>query len=503
MILIDEEHANLWVHDQLKKVISLHQLLSNVAVVIDVLDDHLLLAGFDRPRASVGSSLGLRGHASHAMGEQIELAADEAHDGRDRDVVADDYYDGDEKRRRVRYPEPPENSVGYRSFVGAIGARGVTRAVARRFNKARDVLDFPLISKIPRLPGIPRLAHPRNKDLTQQLLFSEKFRGKSLGQSWIHLFTRSLLQWRYRGGATIRKPRCGRQCRLVHVLGAAHRLQVSPSGCRESPVGKRREPNRLDKEDKSTPLHTLARLRVCDCAEFCIDNTDDDKKEKKRRPVDEIVDLLVAKGANIETRNARGFTPLELAVLLLDYELTKSLLERGASLNSLRENIAFSTDYTSSELNDYPITLYMAEMIRLLSSNGFSWDVYTRLKILRFFLRYDMEKLMLGVDRKLFNSSEFELSKKGNASRGRVSRRVRWLLGAESREARATGLGDMSDHYYWPETTVGSVRMSWTIGRAVGDELASANIAQPAVAKQLDLDLGIGSRPLVASFLEQ
>uniref|UniRef100_A0ABD2W0Y5 Uncharacterized protein n=1 Tax=Trichogramma kaykai TaxID=54128 RepID=A0ABD2W0Y5_9HYME len=68
---------------------------------------------------------------------------------------------------------------------------------------------------------------------------------------------------------------------------------------------------------------------------------------------------------------------------------------------------------------------------------------------------------------------------------------------------RTTGLGDMSDHCYWPETTLGSVRMSWTIGRAVGDELASANIAQPAVAKQLDLDLGIGSRPLVASFLEQ
>uniref|UniRef100_A0ABD2WU43 Uncharacterized protein n=1 Tax=Trichogramma kaykai TaxID=54128 RepID=A0ABD2WU43_9HYME len=127
------------------------------------------------------------------------------------------------------------------------------------------------------------------------------------------------------------------------------------------------EPNRLDKEDKSTPLHALARLRVCDCAEFCTDNIDDDKKEKKRRPVEEIVDLLVAKGANIETRNARGFTPLESAVSLLDYELTKSLLERGASLDSLRENITFSIDYTSSELKNYPITLYIAEMIRLLS----------------------------------------------------------------------------------------------------------------------------------------
>ncbi|CAB0041188.1 unnamed protein product [Trichogramma brassicae] len=144
------------------------------------------------------------------------------------------------------------------------------------------------------------------------------------------------------------------------------------------------EPNPLNKEDKSTPLHALARLRVCDCPEFCTDNIDDDKKEKKRRPVDEIVDSLVAKGANIETRNARGFTPLELAVSLLDYELTKSLLERGASLDSLRKNIAFSTDYTTSELNDYPITFYIAEMIRLLSSNGLSWDVYPRLKISKF-----------------------------------------------------------------------------------------------------------------------
>ncbi|KAL7304469.1 hypothetical protein TKK_0003263 [Trichogramma kaykai] len=157
------------------------------------------------------------------------------------------------------------------------------------------------------------------------------------------------------------------------------------------------EPNRRDKEDKSTPLHALARLRVCDCAEFCTDNIDDDKKEKKRRPVEEIVDLLVAKGANIETRNARGFTPLELAVSLLDYELTKSLLERGASLDSLSENITFSTDYTSSELHDYPITFYIAEMVRLLSSKGFYWKVYTRLKILKFFMEYrslDKENLI-------------------------------------------------------------------------------------------------------------
>uniref|UniRef100_A0ABD2VWI3 Uncharacterized protein n=1 Tax=Trichogramma kaykai TaxID=54128 RepID=A0ABD2VWI3_9HYME len=154
------------------------------------------------------------------------------------------------------------------------------------------------------------------------------------------------------------------------------------------------EPNQLEKEGKSTPLHALARLRVCDCDEFCIDNTDEER-EKKRRPVDEIVDLLIAKGANIETRNARGFTPLELAVSLLDYELTKSLLERGASLDTLRENIAFNTDYTSSEFNDYPITLYMAEMIRLLSSNGFSWDVFTRLKILQSFRRCDIKSLIV------------------------------------------------------------------------------------------------------------
>ncbi|KAL7303526.1 hypothetical protein TKK_0003689 [Trichogramma kaykai] len=126
----------------------------------------------------------------------------------------------------------------------------------------------------------------------------------------------------------------------------------------------RAESNRLDKEDKSTPLHALARLRVCDCPEFCTDDIDDDEEEKKRRPVDEIV----AKGANIEARNVRGFTPFELVVSLLDYELTKSLLERGTSLDSLSENIAFGIDYTSSELNDYPITLYIAEMIRLLDN---------------------------------------------------------------------------------------------------------------------------------------
>ncbi|CAB0038298.1 unnamed protein product [Trichogramma brassicae] len=165
------------------------------------------------------------------------------------------------------------------------------------------------------------------------------------------------------------------------------------------------EPNRLDKEDKSTPLHALARLRVCNCAEFCIANTDEER-EKKRRPVDEIVDLLVAKGANIETRNARGFTPLESAVSLFDYELTKSLLERGASLDTLRENIGFSTDYSSSDLKSYPITLYMAEMIRLLSTNGFSWDVYTRLKILKLFPRYDIKNIIRDATGKSCNTSE-------------------------------------------------------------------------------------------------
>ncbi|CAB0043475.1 unnamed protein product [Trichogramma brassicae] len=84
------------------------------------------------------------------------------------------------------------------------------------------------------------------------------------------------------------------------------------------------DPNKLDTEGKSTPLHVLAKRRVCDCFEYCTDDTD----------CETIVDLLVANGANIEARvSEQDHTPLECAVSHLDLDLAKSLLKRRASLN--------------------------------------------------------------------------------------------------------------------------------------------------------------------------
>ncbi|KAL7298706.1 hypothetical protein TKK_0008464 [Trichogramma kaykai] len=71
------------------------------------------------------------------------------------------------------------------------------------------------------------------------------------------------------------------------------------------------DPNQLDYK-KSTPLHALAQLCPCECGtrnHFC----------GYRKPVDEIVKILVEKGANVEARNEDGDTPLSLAVRRFDF----------------------------------------------------------------------------------------------------------------------------------------------------------------------------------------
>ncbi|CAB0035306.1 unnamed protein product [Trichogramma brassicae] len=113
------------------------------------------------------------------------------------------------------------------------------------------------------------------------------------------------------------------------------------------------DPNQLDRE-MSTPVHALVRRCLCECGSafiFC----------DYRRPVEEIVHMLIQKGANIEARNRDGNTPLQLAVSRLDVDLTKALLEHGASIESLNNDRMFSWNFESIELKNFPLTLNIIE----------------------------------------------------------------------------------------------------------------------------------------------
>ncbi|CAB0044593.1 unnamed protein product [Trichogramma brassicae] len=152
------------------------------------------------------------------------------------------------------------------------------------------------------------------------------------------------------------------------------------------------EPKWIDAQ-KSTVLHGLARQRVCDCRD-CRPSADPAATPK---PVDVITDLLAAKGADIEARNVQGYTPLEWAVSRLDYDLVKALLKHGACLDTLNDNISFRiNDYEPFQLVQYPIILYIPEMIQLLTTSGFEMDLITRFRFLEFWTtvrRKEMENL--------------------------------------------------------------------------------------------------------------
>ncbi|XP_023319063.1 uncharacterized protein LOC106652713 [Trichogramma pretiosum] len=137
------------------------------------------------------------------------------------------------------------------------------------------------------------------------------------------------------------------------------------------------DPNKQDVE-KSTPLHALAKLCLCECtnaSRFC----------DYRRPVDTIVQMLVDHGAILETRNRDGNSPLDLAVSRFDVQLVKSLLAYGASLDNLNEDKMFSAEFTLIELKNYPLTLNIIEMVQLLQSADYRMSLHTRFKMIKCF----------------------------------------------------------------------------------------------------------------------
>ncbi|KAL7304341.1 hypothetical protein TKK_0003141 [Trichogramma kaykai] len=139
------------------------------------------------------------------------------------------------------------------------------------------------------------------------------------------------------------------------------------------------DPNKRDR-DQSTPLHALAWLCLCECGtnHSCCDH---------RKPVDEIVDALIKKGANIEASDRHGDSPLNLAVSRFDVRLTRSLLKHGASLTSLKEDRIFGRNFELIELKNYPLTWNIIETIQLLQSFGYRLDLDTRFQMLKCWMR--------------------------------------------------------------------------------------------------------------------
>ncbi|KAL7298802.1 hypothetical protein TKK_0008545 [Trichogramma kaykai] len=138
-------------------------------------------------------------------------------------------------------------------------------------------------------------------------------------------------------------------------------------------------PNQLNHE-QSTPLHALSWLCVCECVtyyRFC----------DHREPVDDIVYMLVQKGANIEARNKYGDTPLQAAISCFDVELARTLMKHGAYLDSLNEDRMFNVDFSTIELKNYPLTLNIIETMQMLKSVGYEMSLRTRLRMIKYWTR--------------------------------------------------------------------------------------------------------------------
>ncbi|KAL7286667.1 hypothetical protein TKK_0019162 [Trichogramma kaykai] len=136
----------------------------------------------------------------------------------------------------------------------------------------------------------------------------------------------------------------------------------------------------VEDQERSTPLHSLARVCLCECVgfyQFC----------DRRKPVDDIVRMLVEKEANIEALDCRGDTPLQCAVSRFDPQLTKSLLNHGATLKSLNKNRMFSMKFDTFEFKNYPLTLNIIQVMSVLQSFGYEISLYTRFRMLKCWLR--------------------------------------------------------------------------------------------------------------------
>ncbi|KAL7286037.1 hypothetical protein TKK_0019646 [Trichogramma kaykai] len=139
------------------------------------------------------------------------------------------------------------------------------------------------------------------------------------------------------------------------------------------------DPNQRDHEE-STPLHALARRNLCGCTTY-------NKFCDRRKAADRIVGLLVGRKAKINAINCNEDTPLQVAASRFDVELARALIKQGAHLDWLDKFKLFDAEFESFELKNYPLTLNMVEMVRLLESRGVDMDIHDECRMLKCWLR--------------------------------------------------------------------------------------------------------------------
>ncbi|KAL7296328.1 hypothetical protein TKK_0010342 [Trichogramma kaykai] len=141
------------------------------------------------------------------------------------------------------------------------------------------------------------------------------------------------------------------------------------------------DPNGLESNNQSTPLHALARPRcLCECPHYC-------RSCDYKKPADELVALLIVRGTDIEVRDSHGDTPLQVAVSCFDLELTRALLKLGASLSSLNERRMFVMRFESHAFRYNDLNLRIIDMMELLQVAGYKVDFYTRFRMMKCWMR--------------------------------------------------------------------------------------------------------------------
>ncbi|KAL7289928.1 hypothetical protein TKK_0016313 [Trichogramma kaykai] len=184
-------------------------------------------------------------------------------------------------------------------------------------------------------------------------------------------------------------------CSALHIAAQYHHKEIV-----KILLDHGANPNQLDHREQSTPLRALAWPVACI---FVIPTL---YFYSSRKPVDEIVDMLVMEKANIEARNGHGDSPLQYAVSRFHVQVAEALLKNSASLSNLHEDRMFSTTFTTLELKSYPLTFYIIEMMKLLKSADYQMNMNTRLRMLKYWMEIrgnDTDHLIPYIEGDAFN----------------------------------------------------------------------------------------------------
>ncbi|CAB0029483.1 unnamed protein product [Trichogramma brassicae] len=204
---------------------------------------------------------------------------------------------------------------------------------------------------------------------------------KLLRRAGILVLTRGLLRGRYRDGGTIRTSRRRCQSRHVHALGVAHRRPVPSQRNCENFIGSRAPTQTSWTTSSNRLLCTHSRGPVA-----CIFVIPTLYFYSSRKPVDDIVDMLVMKKANIEARNSHGDSPLQYAVSRFNVDVAGALLKNSASLSSFKRRQNIQHDLHDIGIEELFFNFLHHRMMKLLKSADYQMNMNTRLRMLKYWM---------------------------------------------------------------------------------------------------------------------